>query len=132
LCNTPECSRWTCEKLHAHNVTILPKNSTKERQKFGNKLIIPDELQPEKREHNDIRPVLKSFPKYVKAIVVHKKILVKESVINQINVDNMCLEVTLLGNGGKIMNGYEKALFEPGVVNHWCTKSVNSLVAHQF
>ena len=73
-----------------------------------------------------------SFPKRVKAMVVHKKMIVTETVTNIMDVNNICIEVTLLTNGGMEMENYVRVLVAPGSVYKWCTSSKNSLVAHQF
>ena len=68
----------------------------------------------------------------VKSNSCAQKFVVKDSVANIMDVDNICVEVTLLTNGGNEMNNYTRALFSPGPVYKWCTSSKNSLIAHQF
>ena len=132
LCDLPQCAKWTCRRLKAYNVTILPKDDIQARIKFCNKLILPNELNPENRLTGDIRVPQCTFPKRVKAIVVHQKFIVKKSVANILDVDNTCVEVTLLTIGGNELTNYTRALFSPGSVYKWCTSSKNSLIAHQF
>ena len=132
LCDMPQCAKWTCRRLKAYNVTILPKDDMQARIKFCNKLILPNELNPDNRLSDDFRVPQYTFPKRVKAIVVHKKFIVKNTVANIMDVDNICVEVTLLTNGGNELTNYTRALFSPGSVYKWCTSSKNSLIAHQF
>ena len=132
LCDMPQCAKWTCQKLKAYRVTILPKDNLQARINFCNKLIVPEELNPDKRSVEDVRIVYVSFPKRVKAVVVHKKYIVSNTVMNVMDVNNICIEVTLLTNGGKEMENYAHVLISPGSVYKWCTSSKNSLIAHQF
>ena len=112
----PQCAKWSCQKLKAYHVTILPKDDMHARIKFCNKLILPNELNPVHRSADDTRILQHNFPKRVKAIVVHKKFIVKNSVANIMDVDNICVEVTLLTNGGNELTNYTRALFSPGSV----------------
>ena len=128
----PQCAKWTCQKLKAYRVTILPKDNLQARINFCNKLIVPEELNPDKRSVEDVRMVYVSFPKRVKAVVVHKKYIVSNTVMNVMDVNNICIEVTLLTNGGMELENYVRVLVAPGSVYKWCTSSKNSLVAHQF
>ena len=132
LCDMPQCAKWTCQKLKAYRVTILPKDNLQARINFCNKLIVPEELNPDKRSVEDVRMVYVSFPKRVKAVVVHKKYIVSNTVMNVMDVNNICIEVTLLTNGGMELENYVRVLVAPGSVYKWCTSSKNSLVAHQF
>ena len=61
---------------------------------FCDKLIVPNQLNPDKRTTNDIRLLHETFPKRVKAIVVHKKFIVKDTVANIMDVDNFFVEVS--------------------------------------
>ena len=63
LCDTAQCAKWTCHKLKAYHVTILPKDNLQERIKFCNKLIVPEEFNPQKRSVEDVRIVYMSFPR---------------------------------------------------------------------
>ena len=132
LCDMPQCAKWSCQKLKAYHVTILPKDDIHARIKFCNKLILPNELNPAHRSADDTRILQHNFPKRVKAIVVHQKMIVKNSVTNIMDVENICVEVTLLTNGGDELPNYTRTLFSPGCVYKWCTASKNSLIAHQF
>ena len=130
LCQQHGCAQWNCNKLKAYNGTILPKNSHSSRVKLGNKLLIPTNGIIEKREATDTRPLLTSFPKLVKAMVIHRKILLNENVIDTISIDNVGIEVTLLGNYGDVMNLYDKVLYSPTLVFQWVTRTNNTLVTH--
>ena len=132
LCNQPRCAKWKCARLLEYNVSVLSKNNVGARISFGNKLVIPEEFNPERRDACDTRPVLTSMPTNIKAIIVHRKLLIKNSVITLMNVDNMCIEVTLLTFNGEKMDGYHLVLFTPGIVAKSIMQSKNSLIGHKF
>jgi len=102
------------------------------RFKLGHDLIIPTELRLEKRKQGDKREIYSTFPRNVKAIVIHKKLVSKELLVECLSIDNVCIEVTLLFKGGVTMENYAKTLFIPAVVQKWCISSSNSLICHQF
>ena len=74
--------------------------------------------------------VLDKFPKKVRAIVVHRKVKTKDNALGTLDLDNIAIEVTLLGEGGNPINNYTEVLFQPYCVYKWVTNSKNSLVTH--
>ena len=130
LCSQPECARWSCTKLTKYNGTILPKNSDTARQKFGSKLLIPDSGIIEIIDTSKDITIFEKLPKKVRAIVVHRKVKTKDNALGTLDVDNVALEVTLLGEGGDPITGYKEELFKAFCVYKWITNSKNSLVAH--
>ena len=127
-----QCAKWTCHKLKAYHVTILPKDDLQARIKFCNKLIVSNAFNPDRRSDDGNSIVNVNFTKRVKAIVVHKNLIITDTVTNIMDVNNIGIEVSLLTNGGKEMENYTHVLISPGSVYKWCTSSKNSLVAHQF
>ena len=55
--------------------------------------------------------MLEIFLESVMVIVVYRKIQVKENTFETLNIDNVAVEVTLLGEFGEVMREYEEALF---------------------
>jgi len=132
LCRQSECSQWSCNKLQQYNGTILKKNSDVVRQKFGASLINPYDGIIELRKDDDKRVVLNSFPKKgVRAIVIHKRMQIKENMLQTQQIDNLAIETTLLKIGGEPIEDYKEVLFAPFCVYKWVTDSKNSLVVHQ-
>ena len=109
----------------------MPKNNLDVRIKLGRKLLVPTDGIIEKRDKDDNRSVLKSLPKKgMKAIVIHRKLEIRESVIAETNLDNCAVEVTLIGDNCDPYLEYDEVLFTPDVIYHWITKSPNRNVHH--
>ena len=75
-------------------------------------------------------------PKYiskkrVRAIVIHRRMQIKENILQTQEIDNLAIETTLLKIGGEPLADYKEVLFAPFCVYKWVTDSKNSLVAHQ-
>ena len=132
LCRQAECGRWNCAKLRAYDGTILPKNDEKARQKFGALIIRANNGIVELRETSDKRVVMETIPKKVRALVVHRKINIKDNAFGTLDDDNVAIEVTLLREGGDPFEDYKEALFRPFCVYKWITHNKSSLVTHCF
>ena len=130
LCKQQRCAKWSCKKLQAYDGSILPKHNLSVRQKFGNKLIVTTEGIIEKRDNEDNCRVLDKMPKHVKAMVVHRRMEIKETVNDLLSIDNLAIEVTLLGKVGDPIENFEEVLYTPHSVYHWICKSKDSLVTH--
>ena len=116
--------------MQQYEGTILPKNSEIARQRLGNKLLLCNSAILEKRTSDDKRKVMNSFPKLIKAIVIHRRLLISDNFIGDVTIDNIAIEVTLLGTMGDPVEEYKEALFSPMSVYQWVCKSKNSLVTH--
>ena len=128
LCNQPHCAQWSCKKLKEYGGTIIVKNSKLAREKVGSRIMLPQSGIVEERENSDNRSVLLTIPKKgVKALVIHRKLVINKNVMMTLDFDNVAIEVTLLGDGGYPKSNYEKVLFTPSAVNTWVTFSQNRL-----
>ena len=102
------------------------------RQKFGGNLINLKGGIIELRKEGDDRVVLETFPKKgVRAIVIHRRLQIKENILQTQKMDNLAIETTLLKIGGDSIENYKEVLFTPYCVYKWVTDNKNSLVAHQ-
>ena len=99
--------------------------------KLGRKLLVPMDGIIERRDKEDDRSVLKSLPKKgIKAIVIHRKLEIRETLIAETNIDNCAVEVTLIGENCDPLHEYDKVLFTPDVIYHWITRTPNRNVHH--
>ena len=110
--------------------TILPKNSLLARQKFGNRLVVPTAGLVEILELSKCHKIYESLPKQIKAMVIHRKVQFKENAFGTLDIDNVAVEVTLLGDFGNPMEEYTEVLFTPMCIHCWIVQNKNSLVTH--
>ena len=80
------------------------------------------------RDDNDKRLVYVELPRKIKAIIVHKKYIIEQNLSNISQHDNVCVECTLLGDYGNVIDKYNKALFTKHCVTRHIGKSKNNLV----
>ena len=102
------------------------------REKFGLNLINPQGGIIELKKEDDNRKLLESFPKKgVRAIVIHRRLQIKENILQTQDTDNLAIETTLLKIGGDPIENYKEVLFTSYCIYKWVTDSKNSLVAHK-
>ena len=82
-----------------------------------------------RRPDGDTRVLLPSMPKKVRALQIHNKYYVcfDESNINK-DITNVCVECTIINQGGLKNTEYTKVLFKPVHVNGFIIRSQSSLV----
>ena len=81
-----------------------------------------------KRKRSDKRKIYDEFPQKIKALIVYKKYTVHQNVAHCIAEENTCLECTLLGDKGMVINNYEKALFHRQCVTRYLLRGNNNLI----
>ena len=53
---------------------------------------------------------------------------IKQTIISLLQMNNICIEYTLLGKKGEFIINYNKTLFTVVCVNGWVGKSANNLI----
>ena len=81
-----------------------------------------------KRGEHDKRLVYVEVPRKVKAIILHKKYIIEENLSLLSQHVNVCIECTLLGDFGKVIDNYSKALFTNLCIIRHVGRSKNNLV----
>ena len=82
-----------------------------------------------RRPVGDTRIVLPSMPKYIFGLQIHKKYYVDfdEEYLDK-DINNVCVECTIIDKGGVKKSQYTRVLFKPVHVNQFVGKSVQNLV----
>ena len=69
------------------------------------------------RSIDDDRYIYGELPTKIKAIIVHKKLIIEDNISLMSPHDNVCIECTLLGDLGLPMQNYTEALFKKIVLS---------------
>ena len=132
LCRESGCTRWKCNVLQQFEKVpgrILRKNDTDARDKLSSQVKYMDNhvlcLQ---REEDDKRILYSELPRKMKALIVHKKYAIHKNLAYCKPEDNTCIECTLLGDRGLVIDNYDKALFQRACVSKYIDKSPNNLI----
>ena len=132
LCRQPRCTRWTCNILQSYEKLpgrLLVKGNLEVRDRLINLIATVDNhVLCHNRDDNDKRLVYVELPRKIKAIIVHKKYIIEQNLSNISQHDNVCVECTLLGDYGNVIEKYNKALFTKHCVTRHIGKSKNNLV----
>ena len=82
-----------------------------------------------RRSPGDARPVLPSMPKKIRGLQIHNKFYVSfdEALLNN-DITNICIECTIIDQGGLKNPDYTKVLFKPVHVNKFVNSSQTNLV----
>ena len=81
-----------------------------------------------KRTIDDTRSVKQEFPKRVRALVIHQKLIINPYLMGICTTENLCIECTL------IKDDYEfgdKELFTTGVLNRFIVKSDQNILVNR-
>ena len=82
-----------------------------------------------RRSPGDSRPILPSMPKKIRGLQIHNKFYVSfdEALLNN-DITNICIECTIIDQGGLKNPDYTKVLFKPVHVNKFVNSSQTNLV----
>ena len=72
--------------------------------------------------------VFVTLPKQIDGLVIHRRLLIDNTVVNLDSPENYCLECTVLHNGGEEHQMYTKALFHLGAVCKYIGASLSSII----
>ena len=132
LCRQPRCTRWTCTILKGYEKVpgrILIKGNQESRDKLINLIATVDNhVLCHNRSEEDKRFIYDELPRKIKAIVLCKKYIIENNLSNISQHDNVCIECILLGDYGKAIDKYNKALFTKNCVIRHIGRSKNNLV----
>ena len=78
---------------------------------------------------DDDRVIMKSFPKSrVPGLIIHRRLLTDNSLVKPNVVSNMCVECTLLLQGGGEDERYTLVLFQVGHVGSYVNRNKMNLI----
>ena len=107
----------------------LPDGDMYVRQTLANHIMDADHFKTFTRDEFDDKEVINSFPRFRQpALVIHKKYLVQENVVNKTVPSNICLECTFLMTGGEENLRYAKTLFRAQDVAAYVQKTASNTV----
>ena len=73
--------------------------------------------------------VLPTIPKKIRALQIHNKFFIQNTeILSQIDVSNVCVECTILNDGGQNNPDYTQLLFCPTQVSKFVTNSASNLI----
>ena len=81
-----------------------------------------------KRQIDDIRVVKIEFPKKLRALVLHMKMMINPHLIGVCSTENFCVECTLVKDDYKYG---EKEFFSSGVLNRFIVKSDKNMLVNR-
>ena len=81
-----------------------------------------------KIEKDDLRNVMKEFPKETKVLIVYRNMVIRQNIVLGLDPSNICVECILVGVNGKPKEIYIKSLFTVAFVCSYIIKNTNSLV----
>ena len=112
LCRQSQCTRWTCNILKGYEKLpgrLLVKGNQEVRDKLISLIATLDNhVLCYNRSGDDQRIVFNELPKKVKAIIVYKKYMMENNVLQMSQNDNVCIECTLLGKLGEVIEIIQK------------------------
>ena len=81
------------------------------------------------RDENDERIIMKNFPKKrLPAVILHKRYLIQDNLVNNKVPDNLCIECTFLKKGGDEDINCTKLLFLAKDVATYVQRTTTNLV----
>ena len=129
LCAGKGHGQFTCVKLLEYGNAPLEKNNMNVRTKLHQDLSQDKSFQTSYRDDDDDRLVFDNFPiRYVKAVVLHRRLVIDKSIVKPLQPSNYCIECTILVAGGEPDPRYTKGLFHHGDVGSYITRSKANLV----
>ena len=82
-----------------------------------------------RRPMGDIRKVSKSMPKLIRGLQIHQKYFIKyDDVFQTTDITNVCVECTILVQGGLKHPLYTRSLFTPNDVVQYINKCKSNMV----
>ena len=95
LCRGNGHGQFECPKMTDYGGTPLPKNNVLVRQQLQSDLYQMDIFAISKRSHNDTRSIMLSFPRSkVPGLIIHKRLLIDNTLLSPSVPNNLCLECT--------------------------------------
>ena len=83
------------------------------------------------RDDSDRRVIMTKCPKKMKALVIHRRLAIAVTVMEEQLPTNICIECTFLGLGGVPNPDFTLQLFSVGAITIYIGKSDNNLIGCQ-
>ena len=125
---TKKHGKFQCPILLAYGNAPLPNGSLHARQTLAMNLSQINKFSVHKRLDTDTRDVLKSMPKKIAALIIHKRYLINTLLAVTMVPENFCLECTFLKDGGQEDIRYSKVLCRINDVTTFLTKSRTNVI----
>ena len=107
----------------------LAKNNVKVRQQLQSDLYQMNTVAISKRDDNDKRIIMKSFSRAkVPGLIIHKRLLVDNTLVEPLTPNNLCIECTILLPGGEEDPNFTLVLFLASDVGAYLTRNKMNLV----
>ena len=128
LCRQKKHGKFQCPILLAYGNAPIPKNDLHGRQTLSMNLSQKHIYSVHKKSKDDKREVMKSMPMSIPALIIHRRLLIKDDLANPLVPENFCLECTFLKDSGDEDERYTKVLFGIKDVSTFLTKSKTNVI----
>ena len=117
----------TCPSLLCYAKPPLPQNDRTIREVLIQDMAHPDKYTTHIRLPNDTRNIVKSFPVGAEGVVVHRRYMATQNIVQRNSPENLCLECTVLKGGGE-NELFTRVLFKVPAVNAYINRSKTNIV----
>ena len=129
MCNGKGHGKNKCPKLIMYGAMPLARMDMKVRQTLAMNILDVNYFKTFIREEFDERQVMKNFPTIrLPALIIHKKYLIEDNLVENKVSSNLCLECTFLLDGGEEDIRFTKVLFKAQDVAAYVQKTVSNTI----
>ena len=129
LCYGKGNGKNKCPKLIVYGAMPLARNDVNVRKDLAMNIMDINHFKTFTRDEFDERQVMKNFPNIrLPALIIHKKILIEENLVEKKMASNLCLECTFLMEGGEEDIRFTKVLFKAQDVAGYIQKTVSNTI----
>ena len=132
LCGCSGHSQNECPQItQVYNCLTLKNGCAIVRQQFCMRLCNVTAMPIYPRECSDQRVVYTKCPKKMKALILHRRLAIAITVMEEQLPTNICIECTFLGIGGVPNPDLTLKLFSVGVIVSYILNSATNLIGSQ-
>ena len=129
LCYQKGHGIYKCPKLLHYGSFPLRQGDLEVRQTLASNMLDPDYFKSFKRDEDDQRVIMTSFPKFrLPGLIIHKRFIINENVIQKLVTEILCIECTFLVKGGEEDIRFTKNLFHVKDVGTYIQKTASNIV----
>ena len=129
LCSGKGHGKNKCPKLILYGAMPLARNDVNVRKILAMNIMDMNHFKTFTRDAFDEREVMKNFPNIrLPALIIHKKYLIDDNLVEKKMASNICLECTFLMEGGDEDIRFTKVLFKAQDVVGYIQKIVSNTI----
>ena len=129
LCGGKGHGQFNCSHLISYGAKPLNYKDLEQRQELAMNIVDYTAYKTFTRDENDERIIMKNFPKKrLPAVILHKRYLIQDNLVNNKVPDNLCIECTFLKKGGDEDINCTKLLFLAKDVATYVQRTTTNLV----